>query len=410
MPKAARILLRSVAFVAFVLITSAIGFEICIRAVRYVNAGVRQLLYIPRIAPDYEEAKSLEELLDRTIIGFSPYSNFAGFILNSRGFVTPEYAEKKADGVYRVVALGDSFTQKAGGIDFKRQWTTLLEGMLSTAIGGKVEVVNLGVCAVGPRFEKRVWELEGRRLAPDVVMLGLFVGNDFTDEAGSTLAGIQPKGGESPTTEWWLRNSLAFRLVRNWWLLSHGNLESAGEQKQHLAPPPPPTDNAGRPRGGYEVDSYPPMFDDQKPTFEPATYASMEGWLMSLYLKQNRAGFDRTFANVTSILADLDRDVRAHGSRFVVVVIPDEFQVDPAVRAEVMAAAKTKLEDYDLDLPQRELAAFFARAGIASLDLLETFREQAKNGRLYRPRDTHWNVAGNRLAAERIAQYLAAHR
>ena len=83
--KAARILLRSVAFVAFVLITSAIGFEICIRAVRYVNAGVRQLLYIPRIAPDYEEAKSLEELLDRTIIGFSPYSNFAGFILNSRG-------------------------------------------------------------------------------------------------------------------------------------------------------------------------------------------------------------------------------------------------------------------------------------------------------------------------------------
>ncbi len=410
---------RVFVFVAFVTIVTAAGFECAVRALRHVNRDLRRLLYIPRIAPDYHEARDLEELLDRSLIGFRPYSNFAGFLLNSRGFVTPEYADTKQAGSLRVVALGDSFTQKAGGIDFERQWTTLLQHELEKGLGSPAEVINLGVCAVGPRFEQRVWELEGRRLSPDFVVLGLFVGNDFTDEDGSLLAGIAPREGTSELEEWWLRHSLAFRFVRNWRLLNAGHLESLAEQKQHLsAPPPPTTDSSGphstdivdAPRGGFEVPSYREMFDDTKPTFDPKTYDAMESWLMSLNLRKNRDGFLRTFDAVSRIVGELHQDVKQHGGRLLVVVIPDEYQVDPQVRADAMAVAGTRDDDYDLEQPQRELAAFFAKNGIESLDLLAVFRERAKTERLYRPRDSHWNVAGNRLAAETIGRFILERR
>jgi hypothetical protein len=41
--------------------------------------------------------------------------------------------------------------------------------------------------------------------------------------------------------------------------------------------------------------------------------------------------------------------------------------------------------------------------------LLGPFQAEAKARRLYALRDTHWNAAGNRLAADLIYQYLEVH-
>ena len=57
----------------------------------------------------------------------------------------------------------------------------------------------------------------------------------------------------------------------------------------------------------------------------------------------------------------------------------------------------------DVALPQRRLAAFFARHQVPCLDLLPHFAGAADT---YAAHDTHWNVAGNRLAAERLAAWL----
>ena len=43
---------------------------------------------------------------------------------------------------------------------------------------------------------------------------------------------------------------------------------------------------------------------------------------------------------------------------------------------------------------------------IPFLDLLPAFVEAGQRTRLYKPRDTHWNLAGNRLAAEVIAPIM----
>jgi len=47
---------------------------------------------------------------------------------------------------------------------------------------------------------------------------------------------------------------------------------------------------------------------------------------------------------------------------------------------------------------------------IHCLDMLGQFQEQGKTGMLYASRDTHWNEAGNRLAADLIFKYLEKNR
>jgi hypothetical protein len=47
-----------------------------------------------------------------------------------------------------------------------------------------------------------------------------------------------------------------------------------------------------------------------------------------------------------------------------------------------------------------------AQHDIRVLDLLPLFAEQGRQTRLYKPLDTHWNRAGNRLAADAVAREL----
>jgi hypothetical protein len=54
------------------------------------------------------------------------------------------------------------------------------------------------------------------------------------------------------------------------------------------------------------------------------------------------------------------------------------------------------------------LSRELGQRGIRSLDLLPAFRNSSA-ARLYKPRDSHWNIAGNRLAAEAIAPEIARY-
>ena len=60
-------------------------------------------------------------------------------------------------------------------------------------------------------------------------------------------------------------------------------------------------------------------------------------------------------------------------------------------------------EELDLDGPQRRLKAFSCRRSVPCLNLLPAFRAVPDT---YAPFDTHWNVAGNHLAAREIAAWL----
>jgi hypothetical protein len=57
-------------------------------------------------------------------------------------------------------------------------------------------------------------------------------------------------------------------------------------------------------------------------------------------------------------------------------------------------------------LANRAVGENLKRLNVDYLDLTPAFVAEAATSRLYRNNDSHWNIAGNRLAAGLIAEYL----
>ena len=93
--------------------------------------------------------------------------------------------------------------------------------------------------------------------------------------------------------------------------------------------------------------------------------------------------------------------------KLVIAILPDQFQVDPELRKAIFAKYKRiKEKNIDLTQPDNLIVNFCRAQNIHCLDLLGQFQEQGKTRQLYTLRDTHWNEAGNRLAADLIFEYL----
>jgi hypothetical protein len=92
--------------------------------------------------------------------------------------------------------------------------------------------------------------------------------------------------------------------------------------------------------------------------------------------------------------------------RFAVGIYPDEFQVDENLRLQIFKNFGLEKDNYDIEFMQNVLSRHLEAKRIPYLDLLDTFRSRGKSEPLYLCRDTHWNQAGNELAANTIFQYL----
>jgi hypothetical protein len=97
----------------------------------------------------------------------------------------------------------------------------------------------------------------------------------------------------------------------------------------------------------------------------------------------------------------------SENTSFLIMMIPDNAQVDDTLLARILARRGETVADYDTDCFQEILSQFAAQERIESLDLLPAFRGAPDASKLYTERDTHWSVAGNELAADVVAKYLA---
>lgn len=365
--------------------------EVSLRVLRPVSAGVREWTAAPQDAFDYASARTTEELLALSVMGFRPFTDQGGFVTNSRGFRTPEYEREKAPGTWRVVALGDSFTFASGGVPWPQLWTTRLATRLAAATTQPVELVNLGVPAVGASFELRCWQLEGAALQPDLVLLGLFVGNDFNDERWHPEAGLFARYG---------RLSCAARLLRNFVRGREDMLLSPRPSGMPEAPPP-----AGA-RGGYAVEGYELRFAHRESYYPDSELARIEARNARPCDRHRRREFELLFGRVAAALRQLNAEVTASGARLGVVLMPARVQIDAESRAPALAWAGQPDSDFDWDAPQRELASFLQAEGIPFLDLLPGLRAAATGRQLYTSGDTHWTPDGNAVVAASVGRWI----
>ena len=367
--------------------------ELSLRALQPVNASVRSWLAVPQDAFDFGRAATTAELLDMSVLRFAPFVDQSGFVTNSRGFRTAEYAREKAPGSFRVVALGDSFTFASGGVPWPELWTTRLAERLAAATPRPVELVNLGVPAVGPSFELRLWRLEGAELQADLVLLGLFVGNDFNDERWHVDGGAFSR---------WGRPSCAARLLRN--LLKGRDPLPPGA---HFEDEPARRLPAGT-RGGFAVEGYADRFAQRAALYADEDLARIESRNMRICDRGRSGEFELLFGRVTAALRLLHADVAAAGGQLALVLIPARCQIDTAGRAAALAWAGQPETDFAWELPQQRLAVFLQAEDIPFLDLLPALRVAGSSQELYANGDTHWSPAGNAVVAERVAAWVAS--
>jgi len=297
-----------------------------------------------------------------------PHARDWEFRLNAGGFKDLAFTEKQS-GTFRILGLGDSFA--FGMVPYAFNYLTLLEDQLNRNHEQKVEVLNMGIPSTGPQDYLSILMREGLPTKPDLVLLSFYIGNDFKD-----------------------CESLESRPIHSYsYVASFIHYVFRIQPKFEGTVPHPHTE-----------------YCDTCPGLEYEKYMSILRDRSFIYREGNEC-FLNLFDEACACLVKMRDICRKKEIPFLVVMIPDEFQVNPELRRKFHKVFNPPMREDPLDLtyPNRLLADRLRLSGIDYLDLTGPFMEASKKNRLYRIWDTHWNIAGNRLAAGIIHDFILSH-
>jgi hypothetical protein len=116
------------------------------------------------------------------------------------------------------------------------------------------------------------------------------------------------------------------------------------------------------------------------------------------------------YARTFECLEAMARAVEGGNARFVLVYLPQRFEVQPRDWNAVVTRWRLAPTDFDVDTPRRHVGAFARGAGIAFCDLTPDLREAAREHDVYFSDDNHLNERGHRVAAASVATCLSGRR
>jgi hypothetical protein len=309
---------------------------------------------------------------------------------NSLGFRDREYPAEKG-GSSRILGLGDSFAFGLG-VEEQSTYLALIEEELRAE---RVEVINAGLIGAGPDTEARLLEAVGPELQPDLVLLGLFVGNDLLEAMLGTDA-VEVREG-----------SLVWRPgAQERWesVVTDGRLVAPPRSSGVLVPF----------KGFLRMHSHAYRFVSRgyaalrrRPGLGERTAGLSvfreEAFCLKHYPPELEQGWNRTRDALERIKSWSDR----HGASLVLVLIPFRGQVEAERWREFLQTYRVREEDFDPEKPQTLVKRWAQPAGVTVLDLLPAMR-RARHGidELYYRRDPHWTARGHAVAAEDILVQL----
>jgi len=298
--------------------------------------------------------------------GVATHCNSDGF--NDREFDDAQFGAQTK----KILFVGDSFT--FGIYSHEDVFPHLVEQGLQA--GGLDAVsINVGVIGSGPKEYLRVLRHYGELMRPDIVVVTLFVGNDVTQS--NRLLETGPWLGTVGTFPRLFSIGLSpeyYSVYRNARALSRIMLPRIDSQNAFLP------DNWWR--------------------------LSIERQALNIYAKHPPSFIRKSHTGLKSILGQIQKEAERLDSQLLIVLAPAEIQINARLLSAVVDYYALDPLDYAMDRPQQILSHTMEEIGIPHLDLLPTFRKANQSGRMYQEGDTHWNKAGNRLAAGSITEAL----
>jgi hypothetical protein len=300
----------------------------------------------------------------------------------SRGYLTEDIFNKKKD-VVRILTLGDSFSVYLR--DKKQNYNNFLQQKFIASGQGGIAIVNAGMEAMGPGYYWHVMNNLGDLFKPDLIIVGFFVGNDFEEADFSVYIGnfiIEPKNLYKRYLKYdQFRHWRLYRLLKN----KYSRYRDAQLKKEEAKVQP------SQPVG----------------TFSETTFLEVEKKRSWLFDKNNWGLLNQQWRECSEIILKMKDWCDRRKIKLVIAILPEQFQVDQALRQAVLTKYEhIAKENLDLSHPDNLIVNFCRTHDIHCLDLLGPFQEQGKTRPLYSVRDSHWNDAGNRLAADLIFEFL----
>ncbi|MDJ0847490.1 MAG: hypothetical protein QNK04_03810 [Myxococcota bacterium] len=342
--------------------------------------GELALAAYARIRPHPLLASGSDPVRRMDALRLSPGEPYFGFPANSGGYYDVEFT-RGGPNTLVVAVLADSFG--VGVVPYRFNFVTVAEDLLRERLGHRyerIELQNFAVSGVGLNEQAFLLEREVLRWRPDRVVLTVFVGNDIH---------VDPRFGETEARD--RRSLLRWRIwgvPGSLWLLAKEGARA--------------TPATGMARSGEAAPEHVRDPARESPTYRPETFLRLESRRFEVCdpdSPDTEAAYQALFRGLAHFHERL-------GDRLLVLVVPDEFQVNDALHAELVARAPQRAA-WPRDRPQQRIAGFCRRQGIACLDLLPALRHAERRARTYHLRDTHWNARGNAVAGRALAGALA---
>lgn len=331
--------------------------------------------------------------------------------LNSLGMHDTEHPFEKPADTYRILMLGDSFVEARQVTEDETAHQVLEDLLNESSTGKRYSVISAGVPAWGTSQQLLYYKSEGRLFEPDLVLLMFYLGNDVTDNLpvhGATFNGVTYYSpyfpicnGELDLNPWVYAPGVrpavdACPAIQKWFakqlhtLYWHSRI--------------------------YSVLS--PLINRLQSDFLHKDLPNIH-----LYVPQNNKVFREQFPRenkaieygwevVFGVIEELQREVEADGAKLAVVLIDQADVIEvaslPPGEQEARAAALPYLMEARLDAPEQRFRQALSGRNLDLLNLQPLLVEHIiQNGeRLYFPHDKHWNVAGNRVVAEILHNWL----
>jgi hypothetical protein len=402
----ARALVANALLVTVGLVVGAGLVEVGLRALATVHPPVRYLVTLGHSA-DRPRFGSLEAYLAAQTPIIAPHRDFLNYWSNSMGFNDVEFTVPKPPSRFRIMALGDSFTY--GLVPYPDAvMTRLEEGLRAACPGRSLDLLNLGIGGLGVWDYKTLVELASPRLDPDLVLVNFYLGNDG------------PPPPRASRRSWrfraWLRRLYLVRYVGSLITVARGV-----EQNRAADSVSTPIDAAGASGGAMVNPASPLPPDDARltgPTFtDEAFLRIMWDELRQFARPPPPADLAAVWRPTLTILDVLRHEVEGQGRRLAIALYPSVLQVYPEGRKELVerlrrhpARPDPLPAEIDPQIPNRILLDYCGAARISCFDLTPDLiaASTASSEPLYKTRDTHWTIRGNRVAAEAQARWLRA--